>query len=216
MTIGMACWVALLKVLHVATVITQCDLMISVCSACYLIGCMIWSKAAARKTLYQFPDARCHLRHRGEVWMVPRWWGSAQWFGSSRAFFQTPTQNIFRTVTKQTSNKCIKTQAIWDLVFSAAIFKIWITFEMPPTQQRMNRMDKLKNKKSSNESSLLPFIGFILCKISPSRLAGNNHQQPGQQCSLFARPCSSNSGQVSTYGGVALGVVQIVSCMFHK
>ena len=105
MTIGMACWVALLKVLHVATVITQCDLMISVCSACYLIGCMIWSKAAARKTLYQFPDARCHLRHRGEVWMVPRWWGSAQWFGSSRAFFQTTNskhiQNSYKTNIKQ-------------------------------------------------------------------------------------------------------------------
>lgn len=127
----------------------------------------------------------------------------AQWFDhllghSSRP----PTQNIFRAVTKQTSNKCIETQAIWDLVFSAAIFKIWITFEMPPTQQRMNRMEKLKNKKSSNESSFLPFIGFI-CKISPSRLAGNDHQQPSQQCSLFAGPCSSNSGQVSTYGGVA-------------
>lgn len=46
--------------------------MISVCSTCYLVGCM-WSKAAARKTLYQFPDARCHLSHRGDVWMVPRW-----------------------------------------------------------------------------------------------------------------------------------------------
>ena len=173
---------------------------LQLCKSCWCS--MIRSKAAARKTLYQFPDARCHLRHQqcldgAKVVFL------AQWFGSSRAWI--PDHQL-KTYSEQLQNKH-QTNALKHKQSEIWSFRPqYSRFESPSRCLRYNKeWTEWKNWKTRNHQMnhlSLPFIGFI-CKISPSRLAGNNHQQPSQQCSLFAGPCSSNSGQVSTYGGVA-------------
>lgn len=170
------------------------------CKSCWCS--MIWSKAAARKTLYQFPDARCHLRHQQclDGLVV---WGPVVWI-----FSGILPDHQLKTYSEQLQNKHQNTSNLRSGLFSRNIQDLNHLRDASNTLQRMNKpngtIEKQGNhqmnqpsttinnhQKSSNESSFTFKIGWK----QPSTTFTTVFRQ-------FAAPCSSNSGQVSTYGGV--------------